>query len=73
MLDTSVTVAAILESSTEIQSALLRMAAEMRAQAWQTVWTAAPMWLRVLLAALLIISAAERAYRTYRRWRHVVL
>jgi hypothetical protein len=73
MFETTATVAAILGSSTQVHSALLRMVTETRAQACQTIWSTTPMWFRVLLVASLAISVVERAYRMYRRWRRVLL
>lgn len=48
MLETTATVQAILQTSAQVQTMLLSLAAQARAEAWHALWTQTPLWARLL-------------------------
>lgn len=68
MLETTATVQAIVHTSAQVQTMLLSLAAQARAEAWHALWTQTPLWFRLLLLVAFVLGGVERLGRCWRRW-----
>jgi|GEM_PF-5417565 hypothetical protein len=68
MLETTATVQAIVRTSAQVQTMLLSLAAQARAEALHALWTQTPLWFRLLLLVAFVLGGVERLGRCWRRW-----
>jgi hypothetical protein len=73
MLEITTTVQAIAYASAQVQTMLLGLAVQARAEAWRALWTQTPLWFRLLLLVAFALDGAERLDRYRRRWSRAFL